>query len=350
MMDIVKTLIELCSMKGLSGFEAPIAKRAMELMTPYCDKVYMSDKNTAVGVIYGTKGEDSKKIMLDAHLDRIGFIVDSIEDGFLRFTNCGGIDPRLLQGKEVYVHTESGPLPGVICSTPPHLSSAGERDEVTPIDGLLIDIGYDDKKTRSLVKIGDTITYAAEPSEMLNGTFASAAIDDRAGFVSFLYALELLGGRRPSADIYIVGSSQEERTGIGSFAAASHIHPDVAIVVDVDHATTPDAPPLRTHPAGCGAVIARGPHLNKAVTEKLISLAREKNIPFEIAVEEGNTGTNVTSIYKSGYGVACGLVSIPLKYMHTPTEVVDISDIKAVGQLVSEYLTEFTQESAGGDK
>jgi len=348
-MDIVKVLTELCSMKGITGFEKPIAERAMELMAPYCDKVYMNDRNTAVGVIYGAKNPGSKKIMLDAHLDRIGFIVESIEDGFLHFTNAGGIDPRLLQGKEVWVHTNSGALRGVICSTPPHLTSKSERDAVTPIDGLLIDIGYSDEKTRSLVKIGDTVTYAAEPAELLNGTFASAAIDDRGGFVTFLHALELLDGRRPNADIYIVGSAQEERSGVGSFAAASKIRPDVAIVVDVDHAETPDAPPLRTHPAGHGAVIAKGPHLNKAVTAELIRVAKEKNIPFDIAVEEGSTGTNVTHIYNSGYGVACGLVSIPLKYMHTPTEVVNVDDIKAVGQVVCEYLLTFMDDEKEGE-
>lgn len=344
-MDIIKILTKLCALAGVSGREGAILEYALELLREYCDEVYTSDKKTAVGII---KGENPElKIMLDAHIDRVGFIVRSVEEGFVRFNSRGGIDPRLLQSKEVYVCASSGNLPGIICSIPPHLSTAEEREKVTEIEDMMIDIGLDDETAKSLIRPGDSIIYASEPRMLKNNIFASAAIDDRGCFLSLLYAAEYLKGRKLKADLYIVGSSQEEVTGLGAHSAASIIRPDIAVAVDVDHATTPDAPPLRTHPAGQGAVIATGPHLHKGVTESLIKAAKDNNLPFRITAEEGFTGTNASHIYKTGLGVATGLISLPLKYMHTPAEVVDVVDIEAVGSILGEYLLTFACENGG---
>ncbi len=345
-MDIKKTLFDLCAISGVSGYESGVSKYACELLRPYCDTTETTPLNNAVGV-RSCGVPDAPRILLDAHLDQIGFIVSGYEKGgFVRFTQSGGFDPRLLCAKEVYADTDDGErFYGIITAMPPHVQSADERDKAVPISDMLIDFGMADDVLKERIKIGTPVCLAAPHFELKNGFIGGCGLDDRAGFVALLYALDLLKDKKLCADVIVLGSSGEERNSYGAITSTYTQHPDYAIAVDVTHATSPDVPKTKGFDAGSGACITKGTSLNRTFTELIISVAKKNKIPHTIEVASGATGTNITPMQVVRFGTATGLVSLPLRYMHSPVEVVKTEDIESVGRLLAETISEMFEVS-----
>ncbi len=277
----------------------------------------------------------AKCLLLDAHIDEIGLISTGSRDGFLTFEMLGGVDPRILPAREVSVLSEP-PLHGVITASPPHLQTAEEMDNALKKEDLYIDIGASDDKDINVAP-GTPIVFSSDCVKLQNGYISARALDDRASLAALLHAVDSLKNRRLALDIVVVGSVQEELGCRGAKVCGYEINPDYALVVDVTHATTPGADKRKTFDAGSGAAIGIGPNMNKKLSDMLINIAKDKKIPYTIEVCPGDSGTNAWELQTAREGIATALLSIPLKYMHTPVETVKTSDIEAVSKLVCEF-------------
>ncbi len=332
--DIFKTISKLCEYPSASGFEHSASRRISELMSRYLDSVACDSFGNVIGIRKsGVKG--AKTLLLDAHIDEIGLIITGSEDGFLRFDTLGGVDPRILPAREVLVLSDP-PVPGVITSVPPHLLSKASADKAFSKDELYIDIGAESEDEK--IPVGTPVVFSSECVRLQGKYIAGRALDDRAGLVSLLYAIDLLKGKRLAVDIVVLASVQEEVGCRGARVAGFEINPDYAIAVDVTHATTPTADKTHTFDAGSGAAVGIGPNMSRKLSDMLLSIAKEKKIRHTIEVcADGDSGTNAWSLQTARDGIATALLSIPLKYMHTPHEVINMRDVEAVSKLIAEF-------------
>ncbi|MDO5547763.1 MAG: M42 family peptidase [Eubacteriales bacterium] len=336
-------LYRLCCADGVTGFEGNAAAVAQELLAPYCDRTEIDANGSVLGWLSCRK-PGAKTVLLDAHLDQIGFMVtDVLDGGFLRFTQVGGVDPRMLLGAEVTVLSDP-PRYGVVSCMPPHLLKAGEEDKAVPMQEMLIDTGLCD--ARSVIRIGTPVVFRETPCDLESGQICSKCLDDRAGFFALVQAMKKLSQCDRKVDLVVCGSVHEETDSLGALAAAFQVRPDYGIAVDVTHAKTPDAPSEETFALG-NVVIGMGPNLHRGLTQRLIKTARANEIPYQLEIMEGNTGTNAWDMQVVRSGIAMGLLSIPLKYMHTPIEVIQESDVELTAKLLAEFLCEFDGEVAG---
>lgn len=278
--------------------------------------------------------EGQPNILLEAHLDEIGFIVTAIdEDGFLHFSSVGGPDHRILLGEEVTIHSKND-VYGVICCRPPHLSTKEDRKKVPDLDETAIDIGFSHDEAVKIVNPGDFITFRRTPRELLNGYITGKSLDNRAGCATVLRCMELLKGK-VNCGLTAAFTLHEELGGQGSKTAAFGAAPTHALVVDVSFAFTPDAPRDKCGDLGKGPMIGISPLLSREVTSMLFDLAKEKDIPYQTEVMGGSTGTNADTITTTRDGVKTGLISVPLRYMHTASEVIIPDDIENTARLMA---------------
>ncbi len=338
-MEYMTVLKELSAFTGVSGREKEISEYIADLFRKYCDDVKI-DKFYNVSAY--KKGSDSagKKIMIMAHHDEIGMLVKSIDDkGFIKFTNIGGIDSKILLAQEVVVHG-SKDVYGVIGAKPPHLLKPEEVKKAAKMEDLYIDTGLSKESISKLVSIGDIISLKTYPFELKGNKFSSKCLDNRAGVGVLLDIMERLSRLNHNHDVVFVATSQEELGLSGAKIATYNINPDMAIVIDACHGEIPDASKDETYALGKGPAIAIGPNLHKIYTKKVMDVAKEENIAYQVDVEPGNTGTEAWATQVSRSGIPTLLISIPLKYMHTTIETVQISDIKNTGKLVSRFVSE----------
>jgi putative aminopeptidase FrvX len=276
-----------------------------------------------------------------SHIDEIGVMVRHIDDkGYLRFGGVGGWDSTILAGQRVDVMTRNGRLPGVVGKKPIHLMESEERTKAPDMKDLYIDVGAKDgDDARTMVREGDVAVIAVEPVELPNGRLISRALDNRLGCYIALRAAQLVAEAGGAAgDVVAVAAVQEETTFGGSATTAYALRPDLAIVVDVSHAT--DAPgidvnELGSHALGSGPVVERGSNLNPRVVELLHDAGEAEDIPFTLAASARHTGTDADAMHLSRGGIPCGLVGLPLRYMHSPVEMVDLADIDAAARLIA---------------
>lgn len=334
MLDTKKLLLEFSAKTGVAGAESKAAEYGEELLTRY-GKVSRTPLGSLVCTVWEKEG--APHLLLDAHMDEIGMIVTYIEDsGFLRVAGCGGMDRRIVLAAPVTVHGCKGPVRGVVCSTPPHLSKGEAKNP--KIDEIYIDIGLDKESAVEAISPGDRVTISAPSRPLLGDQVSGKAIDDRAGCVSLLCALEYLKDTQPTCSLSVLFSSMEEVGGQGAKTAAFQVNPTHAIAVDVSFAHTPDAAREKCGLIGQGPMIGIAPILDNAMTDKLFALAKQEDIPSQPEVMGGRTGTNADSIVTTRGGVATGLISIPQKYMHTPIETVTVSDVENTGKLIAAYI------------
>ncbi len=332
MKKILKTLSD---MRGVSGFEYRISDKIKNLFLPYLDDVYINNSGSVVGV---KKAKNPLgKIMIEAHIDEIGLMVKGIDEkGFITFINIGGVDGRILPAAEVTIHGKKD-LWGVIGAKPPHLQTASESEKSLKIKDMAIDTGLPAAIVKSLVSVGDSITLSQSVGELLGDNFSGKCIDDRGGVAVILKVMEELGDINLPFDVYYVAAVQEEVGLRGAKTVSYEINPDMAIAIDVCHGITPDNS-YNAFETGSGTVISKGPNIHPKIAEKLIKVAKEKDIKYSIDVDGGDTGTDAWAIQVARSGVATGLLSIPLKYMHTSVETVSIDDLNATKELISAFL------------
>ena len=333
-MEINKVLEKLCCAVGVSGSEEGASEVACELLKEYADNASV-DKFGNVTAFIGDKNNGKKTLLLEAHIDEIGFVVTYIDDkGFIKTAECGGTDRRLYAAQTVTIHSKH-PVRGVISTLPPHVSS--DSKSAMKKEDIVIDTGYNKETLEKLVSLGDRITIDGKFS-VLSGTRVSGkAVDDRGGVAAVLYALSLLKDKEADYNIAVLFASQEETGSRGATIGAYTSEADYCLSTDVSFAYTPGAKKEKCGIMGKGAMIGISPVLSEEVTEKLKAVASDKNIPVQFEVMGGETGTDADEISVIKSGIKTGLISIPLKYMHTPVEVVDTEDIKAVGKLMYKF-------------
>lgn len=342
-MQIERVLEDLCGANAPSGFETPVSRVAAELLRPLVDEVTTTRGGSVLGLRRcGRPG--AKKLLLDAHLDEVGLITTGIEHGFLRFCSIGGVDPRMLPDREVEVLTDP-PLYGVVACLPPHIQKPGESGKAIPLTELAIDVGLTQERASAIIPIGTPIVPRARCFPLGEHRLCGKAMDDRACFAALLRTAELLQDKELGVDIYFLGSTQEEVTGVGAKTAAFEIAPDFCVAVDVTHGDTPDASKDKTFPLGGGAVIGVGPNMTRWMTNRMIEKARERDIPYQLEVMSGHSGTNGWYFQISREGIATAVLSLPLRYMHSPIEVLDKADLEAVAALLAAFAVNLESEA-----
>lgn len=335
-MDIKSVIFELCNSCGVSGCEEPAIDIAKKYLQEFAE--VSTDTNGNLFAVLGNKNA-SKTILLDAHIDRIGFIVTDIEsNGFVKVDKCGGIDIRTLQDSELVLQSNSN-VTGVVCCMPPHLTD-GKEDKATSIGKTWVDFGMPADEVKKLVKFGDVLTFKTNPKRLLGNKITSPALDDRCGVASLIRCAEILNDKEDLAyKVIILFSSQEETYGTGAKTGAYKIDADEAIAVDVSFASQPDiSGQYAKIELAKGPMICISPILNRKMTDKLISVAENNEIPYQLEMTSGTTGTNADYISVTKYGVKTSLISIPQRYMHTPVEVISIDDVENTAKLIAEYI------------
>lgn len=335
-MEIRDYLHLLCESQGPSGFEKGVAEIAKEAIKPFVDTVEID----VLGNLIATKKckkKNAKKMLIAAHLDEIGLIVTGHEDGFLCFGQIGGVDQRMLPGRDLIIMTPT-PMLGVVCAMPPHVLKPEDMEKAIPMDQLRIDVGLSQKEAEKKIPIGTPITFRTEGFNLGEDLYVSKTLDDRACFAALIRAAELLKGKRLPWDVVFVGSTCEETGGKGAAVANFKEAPVVCAAIDVTHGKTPDMQEdAQGFELGSGPSLSIGPNISKIVGDQMIKLAKEKEIPYNIEVQSGRTGTDAWAMQITREGVATGLIGLPLKYMHTPVETVSIKDIEYCARLVAEY-------------
>lgn len=340
-MNITGTLRKLCEAHGVSGAEDNACAAAAELLREYAPDAQIDSFGNVTAFI-GDRNNGKKTLLLEAHIDEIGFIVTYIDDkGFIKVGECGGTDRRLYAAQTVTIHSKA-PLRGVIATLPPHVSS--DAKTAMKADEIVIDTGYTKDELEKMVNLGDRVTIDGKFSVLSGTRVTGKAIDDRGGVAAALYALDLLKGKETDYNIAVLFASQEETGSRGAKIGAFNADADVALATDVSFAYTPGAKKEKCGIMGKGAMIGVAPVLSGEVTAELKRIAAEKDIPVQFEVMGGDTGTDADEISVTKSGVKTGLISIPLKYMHTPVEVVDTEDICAVGRLMAEFAVKKGEE------
>ena len=341
-MNYEQTLSRLCAVSAPSGFEGPAAELAAGLLRPLVDEVYATWLGSVVGV-RRCGAENAPRLLLDAHLDEIGFIVTGHEEGFLRFAPLGGVDPRMLPDREVVI-LANPPIHGVVACLPPHVQTAEDMDKSLPIKDLYIDVGLSREEAEKRIPIGTPAACRGGCTPLGEDLLCGKALDDRAGFAVLLDVLERLRGKELGVDLYVLGSTQEETHSSGAVTAAYEIAPQLCVAVDVTHGDSPDASKNGTFKLGGGPVIGVGPNCAPTLSKRLKELAEKMDMPVQIEVMSGSSGTNAWPIQISREGVATAVLSIPERYMHTPLEVVSKKDLEDTAKLLAAYVEDEQEE------
>jgi endoglucanase len=337
---IPELLRRLLTAPGPSGYEQAPAAVFREGAAAFAEVTHDTVGST-VARVAGTG--DGPSVAVVGHIDEIGLIVHHIDDeGFLWFTGVGGWDPIILVGQRVEIVTRDGVVPGVVGRKAPHLLKEEDRKQVPELRKLHIDIGArDGDEARSLVRVGDVGVIAGEPVELPNRRFMSRALDNRLGcYVAFEAARLVAEAGGAPGDVAAVAVVQEEITFAGSRTTAYSLRPDIAIAVDVTFATDEpgtDEKELGSHKFGSGPVIGRGSTLDPRVFELLHAAAEAEGIAFSVAASSRHTGTDADAFHLSRAGIPTGLVSIPLRYMHSPVEMVQLDDVENAARLIAAF-------------
>ena len=339
-MPLPDPLRRLLTAPGPSGYEQAAAAVFREAAGAFAEIAHDTVGST-VARVKGTG--DGPFVAVVGHIDEIGLIVHHIDDeGFLWFTGVGGWDPVILVGQRVEVITRDGRVPGAVGKKPIHLLKDEERKKAPELKTLHIDVGAKDgDDARSRVRVGDVAVIAGEPVELPNDRVLSRSMDNRLGCFVALEAARLVAeaGGAPG-DVAAVAVVQEEITFGGAHTTAYSLRPDIAVVVDVTFAT--DAPgtdekELGKHPFGSGPVLQRGSTLDHTVFELLHAAGEAEGIPFTVAASARSTGTDADAFHVSRAGVPSAVVSVPLRYMHSPVEMVQLDDVENTAKLIAAF-------------
>lgn len=331
----IEELRELLLPYAECGDEKEFAQMLAEKLAKYTDDENITvDRMNNVTALIGDKMK--KTILLEAHYDEISAIVSDIsEEGFLRIAKVGGIDRRCLLSSEISVND----LDGIFCSVPPHLLKKEDAGKVPEFKDLYIDMGLNVEDVRKKVKIGDRIYFKTSVTELLNGRVSGRALDNKISVYAILVALKKLKkhikNKELGCSIAVLFSTQEELGSRGARTGSYQLEPDEALVLDVTFAKQPD---VTSQIMGEGIVIERSTHFDRNLVRSLVSIAKKKEIKYQTNAEAISGGTDASAIHVSGSGVPTVLLSIPIRYMHTPIETGDINDVESAADLMAEYI------------
>ena len=338
-MEIKDLLKELTDAPGISGYEMDAGLVAMKHLKEYSDEAEIDKLGSVIALKRGEQTSEKRyKILLAAHLDEIGLMVTKIEDGgFIRITSVGGIDVTILPGQSVTILGKEM-IKGVVGAKPPHLQQPGESGKPIAMDDLYIDTGRAKEELDNLVDVGTLVRIESEFIELSNGCFSARAMDDRAGVAVMVETLRRLKERRHDWDVYAIATSQEEVSGLGARTTAFTLQPDIAIAIDVTFGDGPGIPERRAYPLGKGPAIGLGPNFHPKITQRFRDLAGEYEMPNQIEASPYPGGTDAYSLQVSRAGIPAGLISIPLRNMHSTVETLKLDDVKRCAELLSIFI------------
>ena len=336
-MDIVPLLKQLSEANGVSGYEHEVRELVLEELGRHSDKVRVDTLGNVIALKKGKGPKPRPSILIATHMDEIGLIVSELEEGFIHFQQVGGYDDRILLGQEVTVHGRQA-LPGIIGARPPHVLPPDERDKPIPYDKLLIDVGLPAQDLPQVVRVGDLITMRRELIELKGGLVAGKALDDRVSIVAAAVCLEELSRMRHQWDVYAVATVQEEVGLKGATTSTYSLKPDLGIAVDVTFGEQPGTPDEHTYALGNGPTIGVGPNFHPKLQAALVETAKALEMPYHLEPAARPGGQDAYAIQVSREGIPAGLISIPLRSMHTPVETVSVKDVERTGRLLAAFI------------
>jgi putative aminopeptidase FrvX len=336
-MTELKTFLKsLASTSGLSGYESPVRQLIETAWQPLSDELSVSRVGSLQAFKRGQGAEPRLSMLLAAHMDAIGLIVTGIVDEFLRVTEIGGLDPRVLPGQIVTIHGRKD-LPGVVIQPPAHLLPPDNRSGPVELNNLLVDPGLTAREVKRQVRIGDLISFAQPPFEINGEVLVGHSLDNRASVAAITHCLEELRDRPIRWDLWAVATTQEEETFAGAYTSAFQLRPTLAVAIDVTFGSSPGSPGHLSFPLGKGPTLGWGPNIHSGVYKTFKELADRLEIPYTTEVMPRHSGTDAYALQVAAEGIPTMVVSIPLRYMHTPVEMVAVKDIERTGRLLAEF-------------
>ncbi|MBU6333475.1 MAG: M42 family metallopeptidase [Chloroflexi bacterium] len=339
----VAFLKQLLTAPGPSGDEIAAARVWRAEAGTFADEVRADVRGNSFAILHG----GAPRVLLAGHIDEIGVMVSYIDDdGFLCIVGVGGWDPQVLVGQRIRLLGLQGDVIGVIGKRPIHLLRADERKRVSELDDLWLDIGVANRsEAEALVRIGTVGVIDAAPVDFPHGRIASRSIDNRIGAFTVLEALRLLAAERPAATVAAVATAHEETSFAGAYTAAFGFDPQLAIAVDVTFATDHPNASRRSHGyvrLGSGPNLSRGGVTSPVLFELLLAAAADHQIPYTVSAGPNASGTDADAINLTRAGVATAVVSIPNRYMHSPNEMIQLSDVTHAAQLIAAVVRMLT--------
>jgi endoglucanase len=335
-MDLDKLLEILTDAAGVSGDEKGICEVIENILTTELQGIKTEIHENNLIAFFSENDPQKKTVLLDAHIDRIGFIVTHItENGFLKVGNIGRTDTKILPAARVYVGENH--LPGIICTKPPHLSD--KESKPISVSDILIDVGLNKKDAEEKISIGDRVLLHEKFTRLQGDRVTASALDNRAGAAAIIIAArKFFAEETLKYNVVLLFSSCEEVNERGAIISSYNINPDIAIVVDVTFAYSYGEEKETVGEMQKGVMIGISATLDKDISNKLINTAKSENIPYQIEVMPQKTGTNADVISTTKGGVKSATLSIPLKFMHTQSEVVSLSDIESTADLITAFV------------
>ena len=344
---ITDFLKQMVSQPGISGYETPVSKIIAEKWQPLTDEIQISPIGNLYALKKATRNQkrtEPKRVMMAVHMDGIGMMIERIAGDVMYFAPIGGFDPRILPGQRVTIHTEDGEIPGVIVQLAPHLMADPFDGKPVPLDQLVIDTGMTADEVSQKIQPGDTVSYANLPVDIPTDCLAGHNLDNRTSVAAVTQCLVELQRFNHSWDVYAVGTTQEE-TSFMSGTTVNDVKPDIAIVIDVTFALGPGVDGYRGKALDSGPSIGFGANIHPALYKQLKALAEQLDIPYTLDPLPGMSGTDAVPIQTAFGGVPTCVISIPLRYMHTPVEVISIKDVMRVGHFMAEFIARLDDDS-----
>ena len=337
MPEITPFLKSLLSTSGLSAYETPAAQLIEAKWRPLVNEISLSRIGSLQALKSGAAAAPRPALMVCTHMDAIGLMVTTVTEGFLHVTQIGGVDARILPGTPVTVHgTEA--LPGVVVIPPMRALPPNVGDGVVGLNDLLVDVGLTPKEVAAKVRTGDLVSFATEPGELAGEVISGHSLDNRASVAVLTVALEELQKKTHAWDVWAVATTQEEVSLGGAFTSAFGLRPSLAITVDVTFAKGPGASDWQTFGLGKGPTLALGPNMHPFLYNQFKELAEKLEIPYQPEYAPRHSGTDGYATQVAAEGIPGMVIGIPLRYMHTPVEVVALKDIQRAGRLVAEFI------------
>ncbi len=340
MLDIKAHLRSLVEAHGPSGHEGPVREIVREAWSDLVDDFDVDGLGSLIGVKRAThpiEGGEARKIMLAAHMDEIGMMVRDVVDGFVFVHRISGVDNRVMLSQTVMVHGRK-PLSGIVAAKPPHMLDAASRKKYPTFDELVIDVGLHPDEVAELVQPGDLITVDVPMIDLNGGKVAAKAMDDRACVAIVTACLDLLQGMNHSWDVYATATVQEETGLFGAATAAYRIQPDVAIALDVGFASQPGVNGDDAVDMGGGPALGLGPNFHDKLREQIVKTSKYHEIKIQDDPISGASGTDAWAIQVAREGVPTSLLSLPIRNMHSPVEMLELKDIERTARLLAHFI------------
>lgn len=339
MTEILPFLKDLISVSGLSGYEPVVRSRIEEAWRPLTDELQVSKAGSLHGLVRGSGPEPRPSLLLAAHMDAIGLMVTGVVDGLLRVTEIGGLDPRVLPGQLVTVHGREE-ISGMLVQPPSHLLPPGADSDVVSLENLLVDTGLLPRDVSRQVRVGDLVSFAQPPLDLGGDVLVGHNLDNRASVAAVTHCLKELQGRKLAWDVWAVATTQEEETFWGAYTSAYQLRPSLAVAIDVTFASSPGSSGYRTSPLAKGITLGWGPNVHSGLHRAFKRVAEQLEISTRLEVMPRHSGTDAYALQVAADGIPTMVIGIPLRYMHTPVEMVSMKDVTRAGRLLAEFAAQ----------